>query len=135
MWNKMIKEDFVKLSVIEWLKKSGWKITKITYKKHGIDIKSNHNNGCQYMIECKGETKSPNVSYNESYGQIISVMTHKSNTNYYGLAFPYTKRYRSLFKKNLPDHIRKKLKLRIIFVSKEGDIREIKPSQNLHKML
>ena len=135
----MIKEKFVKNSVIEWLKKNQWKITATTYRTHGIDIKANRR-GAQYIIECKGETKSPNVSYNESFGQIISEMTHKniisemthkskSNTNYYGLAFPDTKRYRELFEKKLPDSVRKKLKLRLIFVSQERNICEIKSSQ------
>ena len=126
-----MNEKFIVNSVIKWLKDNGWKISPVTYKFHGVDIKAYHKNGCQYLIECKGENKSPNVSYNECMGQIISRMIHKSNTNYYGIAFPDIQRYRKMIKEKLPDTIRKKLKLRIIFVNDKREVIEIRSSQRM----
>lgn len=129
MKTEKISEKFVAAKIINWLENKNWKISPITHKLYGVDIKANKN-GDQYLIECKGETKSSNVSFNEIFGQIISRMIHKSDTNYYGIAFPDTKRYRDLIRNKLPDPVRKKLKLRIIFVNETGIVREIKSSQN-----
>ena len=127
-----ISEPFVKENIIKWLRTRGWKISPITYSKFGVDIKASRN-GDQYLIECKGETSSPNIDFLTCVGQILSRMTHQSQstTNYYAIGLPNTERYRELSKKLIPKSIRKKLKLRIIFVDREGKVIEIRPLKDL----
>ena len=130
METEKITEKFVENSIIRWLKERNWKISKVTYKKHYVDIKAERN-GDQYFVECNEETASPGTDFLTCLGQIISRMTHKSDTNYYAIGLPKKEIYYKLIKKNLPEIMRKKLKLRIIFVNKEGKVEEIKSSQKI----
>jgi len=127
----MNEKTFVVPKIIQWLESNGWKISPITYERNGVDIKASKN-GDQYIIECKGETKAEGIDFLTCVGQIISRMKQTSDTNYYGLGLPNTQKYKDLAKQQIPEQIRKKLKLRILFVNEDGQVQEIKSSEKLN---
>jgi len=113
-----MQETEVMEAVITYLTDRGYKISPETRKRHGIDIKAYHNNnGTQYIIEAKGDTKggsaARHIDFHTCVGQILTRMTRKSDTTYYALAFPISwKKYTE----KIPERVRKLLKLKIMLV-------------------
>ena len=126
-----MKESEVKKAVLKWLYRNGWsyapKIKDLS--EHGADIIVRHKNYPRYfVVECKGDPEKTrkerykhglrNVYFLTALGQIITRMKPKA-MYWYGIAFPES--YYSLLKK-LPKPLRRRLRLKVFFVSKEGKV-------------
>jgi len=136
---KLLKEQFVKRSVLKYLDKYGFgdpknKITDLREK--GVDIKVQKLRprpcGWYYLVECKGDpskkVKHPNgwrsSATNSALGQIISRM-HTSRKSLYGgynfgVAFPYSFKDKAL--KKIPYYVCNRLRLSIFLVDNGGNV-------------
>ncbi len=124
-----IREDFVKQSIIRWFINKGYKISKITNARFGVDIKAYNYSGDEYIIECKGETKGENscLDFCTGIGQLILRMDKGLKPwKHYAVGLPDTKDFhRQINKyKKLPTNIKKFLKIRFLLVNKSGTIKE-----------
>ncbi|HPC12724.1 MAG TPA: winged helix-turn-helix domain-containing protein, partial [Candidatus Paceibacterota bacterium] len=90
----ILKEEFVKHSIIKYLSCKGWgNFEYADLHKKGVDIKAKKNNYNRYIfIETKGNStlnQSNEVAFVYSLGQIVSRMKDSGTTrNYYGLGLP-----------------------------------------------
>lgn len=136
---KIITEDFVQKSLINYLKEKGWN-TSLQHAElweHGVDIKVRNNRFSRYwLIEVKGDpsssVKSPggsrSSSFNSALGQIITRMHRNGKRVYkygykYGIAFPNS--FRNMILKKLPFDVMDKLNLYLFFVNHKGEVEEI----------
>ena len=124
---KSLSEDFVKDSIVAWLKKHDWnrnlKIRELRDK--GVDIKVQHTTHQKYfLIEAKGEGKHSQANDNNfvySLGQIVTRMKYGSKTNYkYAIGLPDS--IAKIAIRRLPWQIMKKLSLTILSVDKFGEV-------------
>ena len=133
---KLLKEQFVKKSVLKYLDKYGFgdpkqKITEL-YER-GVDIKVKHKHfGRYYLVECKGDpgekVKHPNgwrsSATNSALGQIISRMHTSRKSPYggynFGVAFPYSFKDKAL--KKIPYYVCNRLRLSIFLVDNGGNV-------------
>jgi len=124
-----IREEFVKKSIVKWLANNDYKISKITNKRFGVDIKAYNYNGEEYIIECKGEVKGEGscLDFCTGLGQLVLRMDRGLKSwKYYAIGLPDTKDFhRQINKyKKLPTNIKKFLKIRFLLVNKNGLIKE-----------
>ncbi len=138
---RLLKEQFVKRSVLKYLEKFGFgdpkeKITDLREK--GVDIKLQKLRprliGRYYLVECKGDpsknVKSPegwrSSAMNSAIGQIITRMHTKRKALYggynYGIAFPYSFKDRVL--KKIPYYVCNRLRLSIFLVNPKGEVKK-----------
>lgn len=131
---KIISEEFVKRSIIQWLSANDWgKHLKFGgLKDKGVDIKVRHNKYSRYfLIEVKGEGKGKypssqrEVNFNYALGQIVTRMSTKGKRGYkyrykYGLGFPIS--YKRLVLRRLPYDVCDKLNFNLFFVNSEGKV-------------
>ncbi|MFZ5559494.1 MAG: hypothetical protein ACOZAL_01740 [Patescibacteria group bacterium] len=127
----LIREEFVKQSIIKWLIDKNYKISKITNEKFGVDIKAYNYNGEEYIIECKGETKGENsyLDFCTGLGQLILRMDKGLKPwKHYALGLPNTGHFhRQIGKyKKLPVDIQKFFKIQFLLVNSEGSVVQIK---------
>ena len=125
-----MKENEVKNCLKDWLEKEGYTIAKGTRREDlkYTDIRAHRKNGQQWRIEVKGDTKNIRVDFLTGLGQIITRMENPPNeATRYALAVPDSKRWQKLISE-VPYWIKKKLKLRLIFVNENGKVKVITPS-------
>lgn len=136
---KLLREQFVKKSVLKYLDKYGFKDTKdkITdLREKGVDIKVKKLKprpyGRYWFIECKGDP-SKAVKYpsgwrssatNSALGQIISRMHTSRKSLYggynYGVAFPCS--FKDKVLKKIPYYVCNRLRLSIFLVNQKGEV-------------
>ena len=136
---KLLKEQFVKRSVLKYLDKYGFGDTKnrITdLREKGVDIKVQKLRpepcGWYYLVECKGDpgekVKHPNgwrsSATNSALGQIISRMHTNRKSPYggynFGVAFPYS--FKDKVLKKIPQYVCNRLRLSIFLVDNRGNV-------------
>lgn len=137
---KLLSEEFVQKSIIEYLSRNGWgTLLKIkTTKEHGVDIKVRNNRFARYwLIEVKGDAsktaKYPRshreVHFNLALGQILTRMGSQGKRGYkygykYGVGYPAS--YRDLVIRRLPYAVCFKLNLYVFLVSVNGSVELLK---------
>ncbi len=136
---KLLKEQFIKKSVLKYLEKYGFgnpKEKTTDLREKGVDIKVKKLRpkpcGWYYLVECKGDpskgVKAPegsrNSIMNSAIGQIITRMHTKRKALYggynYGIAFPYSFKNRVL--KKIPYYVCNRLRLSIFLVNPKGEV-------------
>lgn len=154
MTTKLLTEDFVQNSIIEYLNQKGWSksLKSKTLKEHGVDIKVRNNKFSRYwLIEVKGDA-SPNAKYPRSHrevnfnlaiGQIITRMGTDRKRGYkygykYGVGYPSS--FKDIVLRRLPFDVCDKLNLYVFFANEDGEVevfdwKQIKAFQNSHKIL
>ena len=149
---KLLKEQFVKRSVLKYLEKEGFgdpreRITDLG--ERGVDIKVQKLRpkpcGWYYLVECKGDpnekAKHPSgwrsSATNSALGQIISRMHTNRKSLYggynYGVAFPYS--FKDKVLKKIPYYVCNRLRLSIFLISPKEEVekydhRKLKVIQN-----
>ena len=129
----ILTERNVRRMVINWLSRCGYKLNlreKETHE-HGVGIKVRHYKYSRfYFVEVKEEPpsdcKNPDQRRENNLvyviGQIITRMKTKS-LDKYAIAFPVS--YKKKAMKRLPWLISKKLRLNILFASKDGKVESV----------
>lgn len=136
---KIISEEFVQKSVLEYLRDEGFgsenvKITDLREKGVDIKVKKLRPKPCgwYYLIECKGDpkegVKSPSgsisSSLNSALGQIVSRMHTARKSNYggydYGVAFPSS--FQKIALRKIPYYVCKRLRMSIFIVGSKGHV-------------
>lgn len=133
---KIIKEDFVKNSIIKWLSRNGWGHFQYgNLHERGVDIKAKHNQyPIYYFIETKGQGKirqADEVAFVYSLGQIITRMKTNNTRNKYALGLPDISAKIAL--RRLPWQVAKKLLLHVLSIDQNGNVAEYS-WKNLKKM-
>lgn len=126
---KLISEEFIKRSVINWLSRNGWG-TNLQFgglRDRGVDIKVRNNKVSRwFFIECKGGSVNPSgkeVAFVYSLGQIITRMKSGGTTrNYYAIALPEVSAKIAL--RRLPWQVAKKLLLYVFSVDEKGNVKQ-----------
>ncbi len=123
-----MSEEFVKRKIEKWLKENDFPKPQVHKKeKHGVDIKAKHaTQGIYYLIEAKGEGKSPSVdegNLKNALGQIVTRYEVKSYKYAIGLPEDSAKK----LKKKVPYLAAKALNLRILSVGPKGNVEEFPP--------
>lgn len=122
---KIIKEDFVKNSIIKWLSSNGWGHFQFgNLHEKGVDIKARHNQyPIYYFIETKGQGKirqADEVAFVYSLGQIITRMKTNNTRNKYALGLPDISAKIAL--RRLPWQVAKKLLLYVFSIDLNGNV-------------
>ncbi len=129
---KIISEEFVKRSVIQFLSSKGWgkglRFGALT--ERGVDILVRHNNYSRYfLIETKGASvnrSGAEVAFVYSLGQIITRMNVGNARYYYGLGLP--EKAAKIALRRVPYQIALKLVLHIFSVNDAGKVTWYKPA-------
>lgn len=128
------KEKDIERVVIKHFEKAGWKRQKRGAR--GVDIRLWHPKFRKYwFIEVKREYTTKNkksqtyVNTATGIGQIIYRM-HQTQAGFYGLAVPNTKMFKDELRK-IPLWIKKKLKLNLFLIDRNGKIVKITPSKRI----
>ncbi len=116
-------EAFVQKAIEQYFTANGYEIDGAGQ----IDLKAWKNKE-DWVIEAKGITKAIRVDFNTCMGQLIG---HIDNENTkYAIALPRTEEY--IYQcKNLPDFIRRRLGLHIIFVDGSGKVNITYPGESI----
>ncbi len=133
---KLLTENFVQSSIIEYLFRRGWSrnLRAKGLEEHGVDIKVRHNRYARYwLIECKGDAtrsaKCPRahreVCFTLALGQIVTRMKSECKLGYkwgnrYEVGFPTG--FRDLVVRRLPYSVAYKLNLFVFLASKDGSV-------------
>lgn len=136
MTNKLLTEDFVRDSIVEYLTKNGWSKSLVSkgLKEHGVDIKVKNDKFSRYwLIEAKGDAsalaKYPRshreVNFNLALGQIITRMKTGGTRGYkyrykYGVGYPFS--FKDLVVRRVPYDVCDKLNLYFFFVDENGQV-------------
>ncbi len=113
------------------MKERGFKINQANAKNlHGVDIKAHHENGQEYFIECKGETKGENsaLDFATGLGQLLFRMAEvkgPKSWQYFYLAIPKTKGFLRQYKKFSNVNL-KRMKIRFFIVDEYGEVKEVR---------
>ena len=121
-------EDWVRTKIKDYLINNGYRITHESKgREHGVDLKGYHPKLCRYyFVEVKPEPQGESRhAMKENYfldnlAKILLRMCQKNGQ--YALGFPIT--YKDKVKK-LPLEIRKKLRVDVFFVSKQGRVTKL----------
>ncbi|MEI7901764.1 MAG: MarR family transcriptional regulator [bacterium] len=119
-----LSEDQIKKLLEAWLKSQGWRTTVAWNKTHGTDIIAERERE-RWVIEVKGSgSLSPmRVNYFLSIlGEILQRMNDEKS--HYSISLPDLKQFRNLWHR-LPELAKKRTRISVIFVKKDGSIDEI----------
>ena len=124
---KKLSEDFVRNSVIRWLKQKGYdKDLKVkSGKEPGVDIKVRNNLSAEeFFVETKGDPDKPGTRtgfFLGALGQIITRMKPEA-VRKYAIAFP--KSYSEIALSRISWEVCKKLNLEVLLVNENGEVEE-----------
>lgn len=122
---ELLSEDAINAAIRTWLTEQGWSITSYcSGKQRGIDIVAQQ--GQQpWIIEVKGSGKSAQVEQNYMYGNLGQLLFKMKDTHArYSVAFPDKPKFIRLWER-LPQVAKERLNITVLFVSSEGEVREV----------
>jgi len=121
--NDELSEDDVKKALERYLVKQNWALKIAWGKARGIDIEATKGPS-RWLIECKGTGSRPPMFNNYFLGAIGELLQRMNDPSAkYSLAFPEHKKFRRLWDE-LPLHIKSKLGITALFISKSGGVSE-----------
>lgn len=117
-----ITEDEVKEAVRAHLTARGFDVAVAWGRVRGIDIDARHPDGRRYVIEAKAEVgKAGPQQVNYFLGMLGELVQRMDDAQAsYGIALPDNRQYRGLVDR-LPALAKERLRLAVLWVSREGD--------------
>ena len=122
--SEILSEDRVKRSLKAWLEASGWEVSVIWGRAHGIDLEAKRN-GQRWIIEAKGcGSRNPmRVNYFLSIlGELLQRMDDPDAR--YSIALPDMQQFRRLWQR-LPQLAKARTTISALFVSPSGKVEEV----------
>ena len=123
--NKFPYEAFVQQSIERHFRELGFEIQEHPQ----IDLVCHHpGTDERWHVEAKGHTQASGLDFRTGIGQLIQRMDSREKR--YGLAIPDTPQFREQIKQVRP-WVRKSLNLHWLLVDKHGEVRTVRPCDDL----
>src|SRR5258708_5583166 len=122
--SEITSEDKVKRSLKAWLEASGWEVSVIWGRAHGIDLEAKRN-GQRWIIEAKGCGSRNPMRVNYFLGILGELLQRMDDPDVrYSLALPDTHQFRRLVPP-LPQLAKARTTISALFVSPSGKVEEV----------
>jgi|GraSoi2013_100cm_1033763.scaffolds.fasta_scaffold67506_2 hypothetical protein len=117
-------EDKVKRSLKAWLEASGWEVSVIWGRAHGIDLEAKRN-GQRWIIEAKGCGSRNPMRVNYFLGILGELLQRMDDPDVrYSIALPDMQQFRRLWQR-LPQLAKARTTISALFVSPSGKVEEV----------